>query len=230
MKKITLALVIIFIILFIWVVRKRRYDLNNTVEIYSKSDGYKYRVHKAHGNHELAANKLAEINKRVSKLIKHLEIKYPAVQQIKEVDREKNNHIDVIPITSDASISHERARLLIERYDPDHIIENSPLNADNYTAYTENKGEIIAICLRSKEDVDELHDINLITFVVLHELAHIANKTIGHDEQFWKTFRWLLEEATEIGIYQPINYTKTPKRYCGLWIDYNPLWDSTITV
>lgn len=224
--RLTIALLVILVILIIWLFYDNRYGIGNTVEIYATADGYKYKVHKAHDDHEDAANILAEIHRRITKLIASLKKKYPDLQNIKhDIDREKNNHIDIIPITSDEKLSHEHARLLIERYDPRNMTENSPLNAQNYTAYTENKGEVIAICLRAKDATHTIHDPNLIMFVVLHELAHVSNQTIGHDDSFWRAFKWLLQEAVEAGIYKPDNYDKTPQRYCGLLIDYNPLWD-----
>ena len=61
--------------------------------------------------------------------------------------------------------------------------------------------------------------------VGLHELAHIANDTIGHDDKFWNNFKFLLERAKKIGVYTPIDYKKKPKQYCGMTIHDNPLFD-----
>lgn len=220
-----IALLVVLLLLLLYIMYHNRYNINNTVEIYSTADGYKYKVHRAHEDYIAAANTLAEINKRIMVLITHLKKKYPNYRESIDMNREKNNNIDIIPISSDSNLSHERARLLIERYDPSHMVENSPLNSDSYTAYTENKGEVIAICLRAKEQGYDIHDINLIMFVVLHELAHISNQSVGHDEPFWRTFKWILKEGVESKIYDPEDYGKTPEKYCGLVIDYNPLWD-----
>ena len=70
-----------------------------------------------------------------------------------------------------------------------------------------------------------LIDINTLTFVALHELAHLMTQSFGHKTEFWKNFKFLLKEAKEIGIYQPDDYKKSPKEYCGMKITDNPLYD-----
>ena len=72
---------------------------------------------------------------------------------------------------------------------------------------------------------NELIDENTLTFVALHELAHIMSKTIGHNTEFWNNFKFLLEHAVKIGIYDPIDYKKKPKKYCGMTISDNPYYD-----
>ena len=46
-------------------------------------------------------------------------------------------------------------------------------------------------------------------FVTLHELSHIATKTIGHKSEFWENFKFLLQQAKEAGIHNPVDYKKT---------------------
>ncbi len=96
-----------------------------------------------------------------------------------------------------------------------------------YTAYSENKGEQIALCLsnKGKKDNDNLIDKNTLMFVALHELSHLATKTIGHDETFWKNFKFLLKESEKINIYKPINYKNNSTNYCGMEITDNPYYD-----
>ena len=43
----------------------------------------------------------------------------------------------------------------------------------NLTSYSVNKGEEVAFCLKSKK-TGQLHDINLMTYVALHEMAQIG--------------------------------------------------------
>ena len=62
-------------------------------------------------------------------------------------------------------------------------------------------------------------------FVALHELSHIATKSIGHTTEFWNNFKFLLQEAVKIKIYEPVNYKKKPKNYCGMKITDNPYYD-----
>ena len=33
------------------------------------------------------------------------------------------------------------------------------------------------------------------TFVGIHELGHVMSKTIGHNDEFWSNFKFLLKEA-----------------------------------
>lgn len=107
----------------------------------------------------------------------------------------------------------------------DNIVlhENPP--DGKYTSYTVNKGEEIALCLRSKKN-KKLHDLNLIMYVVLHELAHVACPEIDHTDLFKKIFIFFLKKATEINIYQVVDYEYDPHEYCGLTINENLLKNS----
>jgi hypothetical protein len=81
----------------------------------------------------------------------------------------------------------------------------------------------MVLCLRAKKDDNELMDINTMTFVALHELAHIATTTVGHTEEFWDNFRWLLDEAINIGVYIKQDFADKPVPYCGITITSTPL-------
>lgn len=98
--------------------------------------------------------------------------------------------------------------------------ENAPNG--KYTSYTLNKGDKMALCLRSKIN-NKLHDINLIMYVVLHELAHIACPEKDHTELFKEIFIFFQKIAIEIGIYKRENYNINPHEYCGLVINENLL-------
>ena len=112
---------------------------------------------------------------------------------------------------------------LAEGFNPKKIVEVLPTS--KYTAYSENKGEKLAFCLETEKNSDNLIDINTLTFVALHELAHIASSSVGHNDEFWNNFKFLLERAEKIGVYQPVDYKKKPKKYCGITIHDNPLYD-----
>lgn len=98
--------------------------------------------------------------------------------------------------------------------------ENSPNG--KYTSYTVNKGDEIALCLRSKK-TGKIHDINLVMYVVLHELAHVACPEMDHTELFKKIFIFFLETAIELNIYKKVDYQVDPHEYCGLTINENLL-------
>jgi hypothetical protein len=44
-----------------------------------------------------------------------------------------------------------------------------------------------------------------------------------HTREFWSNFRRLLEDTSKIGVYTPINYSKSPVPYCGMQITDSPL-------
>lgn len=98
--------------------------------------------------------------------------------------------------------------------------ENAP--DGNYTSYTINKGDEIALCLRCKK-TGQLHDMNLLMYVVIHELAHVACPEINHTPLFKKIFTFFLQQAADLKIYQPVNYRTHPQEYCGLLINENIL-------
>lgn len=98
--------------------------------------------------------------------------------------------------------------------------ENAP--DGRYTSYTVNKGDEIALCLRSRK-TGKLHDLNLIMYVVLHELAHVACPEIDHTELFKKIFIFFLKIAISLKIYKKVNYQLDPHEYCGLTINENLL-------
>jgi hypothetical protein len=117
----------------------------------------------------------------------------------------------------------ENVKRLVAGYDPKEIYETLPTS--EYTAYSQNKGEKIAFCLDTEKKNGSLIDPNTLTFVAIHELGHVASESIGHTDEFWKNFKFLLEEAESIGIYHPEDYKKNPKRYCGMDITDNPYYD-----
>ena len=122
------------------------------------------------------------------------------------------------------------ARNILRHYDPDAIIENNPSGSVN-TSYVEDKGKILAICLREKiSGTNRLHKQHELEFVVLHELAHLTNMTPDHGDEFWKDFKVLTHEAAEIGIHNPVNYYINPFNYCSVHVDYNPYYDKTIKI
>lgn len=100
------------------------------------------------------------------------------------------------------------------------IYENDPNS--NLTSFSVNKGEELAFCLKSKK-TGEIHNINLIMYVALHEMAHIACPEIGHGPLFKKIFKFLTEVAIEIKIYKLDNYEKKPIEYCGMMLSSNIL-------
>jgi predicted metal-dependent hydrolase len=114
--------------------------------------------------------------------------------------------------------SDKRVDMLKSNYRPEKISEG--VDTPGYTSYSINKGEQIVLCLRNK---DKLMDINTMMFVVLHEFAHLATESIGHTEEFWTNFKWILEESTNIGIYTRQDFKNNNVDYCGIKITSSPL-------
>lgn len=90
----------------------------------------------------------------------------------------------------------------------------------NLISYNINKGEEIILCIYDYNE-NKFYDINTLIYVSIHELAHIANPTIGHDESFYFIFNNLLQEGIRLKVYNFFNYEKIPQKYCGIIIKSN---------
>jgi len=120
-----------------------------------------------------------------------------------------------------ATAAEPRVSVMIERFKPENICENDIRSSS--TAYSENKGDRIVVCLRDKAPPHRLVDENTVMFVVLHELAHLMTTSIGHTPEFWANFRRILQDAIGAGLYHPVNYARTPVNYCGMQITDSPV-------
>lgn len=112
----------------------------------------------------------------------------------------------------------DRTMRLKKNFRPDNIKEG--IDNPEFTSYSVNKGEQIVLCLRSH---NKLMDLNTMIFVVLHELAHICTLSIGHTTEFWDNFKWILEEAINIGVYKKQDFKLNNVDYCGMKITDSPL-------
>jgi hypothetical protein len=168
--------------------------LNGNFEyVKSSVDGNTYQVQKTEDMEE-SADLLAKIVERLNLLVKHLEKAYPG---------------------------DERTHMISMNYDPKSIVEGN--DDPKYTSYSINKGEKIVLCLRTRDKNNDLMDLNTMMFVVLHEIAHVATKSIGHTDEFWENFKWILEESINIGIYVKQDFERKHKLYCGIYITDSPL-------
>jgi hypothetical protein len=170
-------------------------DAYNLKCIIATKDGNKYCVRERE-KLELAANLLATVTAKCKEMVKYMKEKHP---------------------------EDERVVKLVDGFNPKSISETLPTS--ELTAYSENKGEKIAFCLNTTKEGNKLIDINTLTFVALHELSHIMTTSIGHKQDFWQNFKFLLENAKAANIYQPIDYKKDPTEYCGMTINDNPFYD-----
>lgn len=183
------SLIISVLILFIYIfifANKRRLVLME-----SSNSGHKFLVH----NDKLksqSANLLSEVITRMYKLRNHLV-----------------NNIDKFPDYKD-SINLLEKNFNNERT---NIYENSP--DSEYTSYSVNKGEEVVFCLKSKKSGD-LHNINLLMYVAIHEMAHIGCHEIGHTDLFKKIFEFYTKQSIKLGLYSYEDYDNNPVEYCGM--------------
>lgn len=109
---------------------------------------------------------------------------------------------------------NEDMKRLYKNYDPSAISEGSP--DSGYTSYSINKGEKLVICIRNSDM--SFVDKNVIIYPFVHELGHLMTDEIGHTPLFWKNFKFILQEAVDIGIYNKIDFQNNPTDYCSIKI------------
>lgn len=182
-------------VLFLCLIIYYQSDAYDLKCIIASQDGNRYCVRERQ-KMELAANLLADVTQKMKDTVNYLKEKQP---------------------------EDLRTKRLIEGFNPSKISETLPTS--ELTAYSENKGEKLAFCLNKQKNGSKLIDINTLTFVALHELSHIATQSVGHGQEFWENFKWVLQNAKEAGIYSPIDYKKYPEEYCGMTINDNPYYD-----
>lgn len=137
---------------------------------------------------QASADALARINQQMKALIEYL---------TDNVDN-YNEYFDTI-------------RAIKKRYNPESLSEGTV--EEDLTSYTVNKGEKIVFCLRDRKGTQRLYNDNLLTYVAIHELAHVASVSEGHNEEFHRNFNFLLETARKLGLFE---HQLQPTEYCGL--------------
>ena len=163
--------------------------------IVSTVDGNKYCVRETAKIQE-SADLLAKITQKCHELVKYVGKKLPDQDNVKR---------------------------LVAGFNPKKVMETLPTS--ELTAYSENKGEKIAFCLDEEKGGSKMIDEHTLMFVAIHELSHVATKSIGHKSEFWENFKFLLAEAKAAGIHTPRDYKKEPQKYCGMTIKDNPAFD-----
>lgn len=144
-------------------------------------------------NKNAALQALVNVRRRLDHLTKHLKKKYPGDVLI---DR------------------------LNERFDGTILKEANPDKKNpKQTSYTINKGDVMVLCLRTPDG--KLVDLNTLTYVAIHELAHIYSSSLHHTPEFWENMKYLVKEGIDAGIYDDVNYAENPVKYCGLSISSN---------
>lgn len=201
-----IAIAIICILLYLY------FEIDDKNQVVSQYDDRRYKTVKTFQDQHLAADKLAYINEFIVKLMRYLRQKY--------VYDERGTPQEIAFV-----------KRLLNGYNPDIIQENNPEGIKN-TSYVYNKGEEIAFCLREKETgQNKLHENHILEFVVLHEISHIADIDMSadtHKNEFWAIFKFMLRNAKEAKLHEPVDYKRHPDNYCGLPIKYSPYYDPSV--
>jgi len=215
MKYIIIAFIILVLIVVIF------YYNNPFISV--EINGRQWKVIEDYDNNHQAAALLSDVHSSMIEFMRYLKSKY----HIDETD-------DII---AEEGLAHEKIMqgdvykivdTLLSNYNPDVFYETDNRTTTE-TSWTVNKGDAMYICLRDKENPIKLIDRNLVLFVMLHEASHIANYNgWGHPPRFWEVFKFILHEAEESGIMNNVDYSKHPQWYCGLYMDYNPYFDSDL--
>jgi len=184
-----IIIIFIFVIIFI----SYYYCLENSdLLIIEGIDGNNYYV-RNDNDKDKAVTTLYELRQNIKKLINFIE---ENSENCKEYEIYKEN-INLIKNNIDSV-----------------IIKETP-KTSSYTSYSVNKGEELYLCIRSKK-TNEIHDINDLLYVAIHEIAHIGCPEIGHTNLFFKINLYLLKKAVEFNLYKYDNYNNNPKEYCGI--------------
>jgi hypothetical protein len=195
-------IIILGVILVVYFLYNMIYTYSEIRYVTSDIDGKIYLIRRGNNKSDNflkdSANTLALINKNVTELIKYL-------------DKTYNHHDD----------KSYFIKKLKNNYRP-YIISEAAIDP-RYTTYTIDKKDM-HICLRTRDTNERIYNINILMYVVLHELAHLCNYNkngeaiLGHGSEFRLIFKFLVEESIKLGIYKYSNYSNDPKEYCGIMI------------
>lgn len=173
----------------------------------STLDNKEYNVQCSYADKQKAANLLSQLNDTSHQIINYVYSKYGDKQNARG----------------------KASRNLRNRYrGRSRMVETDPNNSEKDTSYVIDKGFLLSLCLRSSKNKDEadFHHINVLKFVLIHELSHIAADVDNHPIEFWIIFKWLLTEAQEAELYTHRSFERDPVDYCSLLnISYTPTDD-----
>ena len=184
------------------------YVFDATELISSRLNGVKYRVRKGSRDMQhLKADILANLEYKLDTLVNTLRKKEFAFMDKKAVNR------------------------LVDRWEGIKIRETGSMESD--AAYVLGKGFDFRICLQEGPFTGKPEHNNLITYVAIHELAHVMSVSYGHGDEFQKNFGDLLKVAnitqyrnpytdSDEKIYTRINFSQNPDNFCGVDITSSP--------
>lgn len=189
-ESILISCVIIIIIIYICI------NKNNFVSIKGDNGNKQISVY----NDKLTENKI--------KLLKKIIIKMYILKDYLVENKDTDDLKDYKVYINNLNTNFNKKRTLIYETDP----------TVDMTSYSVNKGEELSVCLTSKK-TNELHRINLLMYVMIHEMAHFACPEIGHGSLFQYIFKKFTKVAIKIKIYDYDDYEANPVEYCGMFLD-----------
>lgn len=186
--------IFIFVLLVIFIIWYIQFDGFNVEYIKSTIDNEYYLVQSDQDNKPQAANLLAKIKSSLLALSDH-----------------------VYKLSQTTYKSYAPYIIQLHNRIGNVVIQEGPADGVN-TSYSVNKGEKIVFCIRSRKLKNQLHKLNLMMYVAIHELAHVACPEYGHTDLFNHIFAFLAKVAVDIGVYERIDFRTNPTECCGLVI------------
>tara|TARA_B100000927_G_scaffold233824_1_gene194161 strand:+ start:148 stop:723 length:576 start_codon:yes stop_codon:yes gene_type:complete len=191
-----MSLVLILFILILICVIFLRYGIEALENRYSNVSKKSYYIREELPNSDETADVIGKLELFIDKFVAYLDSKAPNDKRVKRL---KDRLYDV-------------------------KIEESPME-EGVSSYTINKGELISMCVRHKKKNKNFHDYQTLLFVLIHELAHVASISKGHNREFMTNFKFLLEHAVESKMYYAQDYSNSPITYCGVKVTNNPYYN-----
>ena len=191
-----MSLVLILFILILICVIFLRYGIEALENRYSNVSKKSYYIREELPNSDETADVIGKLELFIDKFVAYLDSKVPNDKRVKRL---KDRLYDV-------------------------KIEESPME-EGVSSYTINKGELISMCVRHKKKNKNFHDYQTLLFVLIHELAHVASISKGHNREFMTNFKFLLKHAVESKMYYAQDYSNSPITYCGVKVTNNPYYN-----
>ena len=179
---------LLFLVITLGAIGFYKYFYDGTELVQSKLDNRYYKVRSSKGRED-KANLLAIMNLKLEKIVKSLE----------------NSQYN----------SNQNVQRLVENWRRGVTIkEIGKMESD--AAYVINK-QYMSFCLPDNT-IQSLDNINLMTYVGIHELSHIMSYETGHGGEFVQNFDFLLNYAKTLQFLDPLTNTVQP-----LYIQLNKL-------
>ena len=228
----------------------RKYLVSRARPVRSRLDGVGYRVHHSHVDRQKASDKLAFLHSMIVQLIEHLDQKY----QITGTSRSANYDPEIEQMYPERCeiVRNIVDRYNPDRFVESS--PKNPEGDTSYTLF-KGSLVAICLREKNPAGIGnpntyDIHTATILWFVTVHELAHLGIDETGHPPEFWSCFKFLLQECEEASLVPPgdaviralqdgdlsykdrrwpghewPNYEARPVPYCGLLVDYNPVFD-----